>query len=161
MEQTVKDSDYRAPTGNQPVPGEKQPRTKPSFTVLIGHRDCVGDGLEMYTKFELEERFDLRFVRFGDDLGFRFHHEAELVKLIETQPFDLILPYWQGAGHKLLPRLKAQYGKPIIVVSGWEADDYAPFEAASIPVLFTPVSVEDFRRALQECGLQQDAKPES
>lgn len=131
---------------------KKESFSKPVFTVLIGHRDCIGDSLEFLSKWMLGEKYDLRIFRFGDHLGFRSCHEAELVKLTETQPFDLILPYWQGAGRELFPRLKAQYGKPIIVLSGWH-DDYAPFERAGIPVLFCPFLVEDFRRALQEANI--------
>lgn len=139
----------------------QEPPTKPTFTVLIGHRSCTGDYLEMVTKFALGEQYDLRFFRFGDDVGFHAHHEGELLRLVETQPFDLLLPHWQGAGRELFPRLKAQYGKPIIVVSGWDGDDYAPLERAGIPVLFTPFLPEDFRRVLLECGLKNDANPKN
>jgi hypothetical protein len=144
-------------------PARREPPTKPIFTVLIGHRGGTGACLEISIDFELGGRFDLRFLRFGDELGFRSEHETELVKLTETVPFDLILPYWQGAGRELFPRLKAQYGKPIVVVTGWTADNgaYAVFERAGIPVLQTPFTMEDIRRALQQCGLKSDDKPES
>jgi len=125
------------------------PGSKPSFTVLIGHRSVLGDALEMILKWELGEQYDLSFFRFGDDLGFRSQHEAELLSLVESEPFGLILPYWQGAGQDLLVRLKVQYRKPILLVTGWH-DDYTPLERAGIPILRTPFLVEDFRRALHE-----------
>ena len=70
------------------VLAKQEPPTKPTVTVLIGHRSCMGDSLELLTKFELGERFDLRFFRFGDDVGFWSEHETELVKLTKSQPFE-------------------------------------------------------------------------
>lgn len=104
----------------------------------------------MFIKFDMGEKYDLRFFRFGDDLGFNICHAAELLNLVETQPFDLIMAYcrppWEEV-IEILAWLKAQYGKPIFVTSGWAA---APFERAGVTVLPFPHLFEDLRRALQE-----------
>jgi len=109
----------------------------------------MGVALEMFTEFILGEQYELRFLRFGDVSGFCSPYEPELVGLAETKPFDLIMPYWQGAGQDLLVRLKAQHRKPIVLVTGWH-DDYTALERAGIPILKAPFLVEDCRRVLQE-----------
>lgn len=128
---------------------------KPLFTVLIGHRNGLGDVWEMFLKFEIGQKYELRFLRFGDDLGFDSHHAAELLSLAATQPFDLIMAYCSNGASEieLFARLKAQYGKPIIVTHGRTADEMAPFERAGIKVLDSCFLIEDFRRALLEANI--------
>ena len=132
---------------------KKEPLAKPVFTALIGHMGDIGDVLEMVTEFELGKYYDLRFFRFGDYCGFYVEHEAELLRLAESLPFDLILVFYRGPDQQLFARLKAQYGKPIIVVSDYGAEVNYPFEGMGIPVLSSPFLIEDFRRALQEANI--------
>ena len=66
---------------------------KTAFSVLIGHRGCVGDAWQMMLTHILEAEYDLRFFSFGDDAGFDLRHRDELLNLTKEQRFDLIMLY--------------------------------------------------------------------
>ena len=138
----------------------KQMVTKPVFSVLIGHRSCMGDACEMMIKFMLEAEYDLRFFRFGDDIGFKLKHRDELLGLTREQHFDLIIVYSYLSlpeERELFASIRAQYGKPIIVSNMGSTERSVVREAGAdvlLPELFT---VGDFRSALAACGLKPQA----
>jgi CheY-like chemotaxis protein len=137
---------------------KKDSPAKPVFTVLIGHRDGVGDLWEAVIKQKLQTRYDLRFFRFGDDGGFHpgpnNRYRTEFLELVAKQSFDLILVYsHMGWGEiELFTGLRAQYGKPIIATSGLtNAERDERLKAAGIVVLPFPHSMEEFVKVLDAC----------
>lgn len=137
---------------------KKGPLAKPVFTVLIGHRDGVGDVWEDLIKQKLQTRYDLRFFRFGDAGGFYPGPDnrirTEFLELVAKQSFDLILVYshMEWGEIELFARLHTQFGKPIIATSGLtniERDER--LKAAGISVLPFPHSIEQFDEVLNSC----------
>lgn len=132
--------------------------TKPILRVLVGHRGSIGDAFEMVLKFELGRKFNLRFFRFGDKLGFGSRSETELLKLAQECPFDLIFAYsyLKAKEKELFARLKAQYAKPIIVTNlSLHDSSFFPSELVEAGVvdafLPSPFTIYDFRSALKAC----------
>jgi CheY-like chemotaxis protein len=137
---------------------KKDSPAKPVFTVLIGHRNGIGDGWELMVKQKLQTRYDLRFFRFGDDGGFYpgpdNRYRTKFLELVARESFDLILVYsHMGWGEiELFAGLRAQYGKPIIATSGLtNAERDERLKAAGIMVLPFPYSMEEFMKVLDAC----------
>ena len=137
-----------------------QSRRKAAFSVLIGHRGCVGDAWQMMLRFIMDAEYDLRFLPFGDDVGFDLGHGEELLSLAQEHRFDLIMVYSYlrlDGESRLLASIKAQYRKPIIV-SSTGAPAASEVQAAGVDVFLPmPFTVDDLRKALVECGVHTQA----
>jgi hypothetical protein len=139
---------------------KKNPPAKTVFTVLRS-KGPIEEHCESMIKWELEPRYELRFIV--------FETEVELLQLARERPFDLIVLYlrnvsWTGKGGSLadvtiesLGRLSAQYRKPIFAMQGLKLAKQ--FEGTGIAFLQTPFRVEEFRRTLQICLKDSFARP--
>jgi CheY-like chemotaxis protein len=79
---------------------------------------------------------------------------TELLELVAKEPFDLILVYCHMYGEELelFAGLRAQYGKPIIAMSGLrDPERDVRVKAAGIMLLPCPFSFEEFTKALDAC----------
>lgn len=140
---------------------------KPVFTVLLAQDDIWSGIFELLSRERLGEQYDLRFVYFT--------RASELASLADMHAFDLIFFYlgnivWDvGCGNlcalfnlakndKMSPdgtivdflgKLKARYGKPIIVTQGLELTE--PFKRVGVTFLPAPFGTQTFRNALENC----------
>jgi hypothetical protein len=138
------------------VLAKRERPSKSIFTVLTGR--CLGELFEAIIKQKLDQQYDLRFLRFGDEGGFycdeKGLHAAELCNLARDRPFDLIVVYGPMLTKdiELLAYLKNHHGKPIVATSG-RADNEMAEQMKSIGIAFLPApfSVEEFWRVLQSC----------
>ncbi|MGC9944013.1 MAG: response regulator [Verrucomicrobiota bacterium] len=150
-----------------PAIGEKKDQVKKVFSVLVGggiidnHAELYG----LWLQSQLADQYDLR-VAARDNA-------VELIRLAEQQPFDLFMVIlnnvWQdldkielepsdggswGDRIMLLQRLKSQFGKPIIALSGrWEEMESRTKRAGADAFLPLPSSIDAMRSALIACRI--------
>ena len=133
---------------------------KPAFSVLIGHRGCIGEAWAAIIRFILEQEYDLRFFYFAGDDGFDVGHRDELLALVKEQHFDLIMVYSYLSlpeERELFAGIKAHYGKPIIASNIGIAKPVA-MKADGADIFLPSLStVDDLRKALEACGVSAHA----
>ena len=134
---------------------EAQHLSKPVFTVLLG-REYAPRAWEILIKKYLGHQYDLRFVVFGSEAGFNATGgPAELLECARQQPFDLVVlyAYMFPDQRAFFSAFRLVYGKPVIVMSGWDNPDLEkqPELGGIDAYLPCPLSLERFRDTIDVC----------
>jgi hypothetical protein len=149
---------------------QKQPPAKRVFRVLTcSGEKCLNEAWQLMIEYYLGSGFVVEVTDCWKAL--------EIVDLVKQRSFDLIVPLmnnvFTGAmdakshvaeGVELFARLKAQYGIPIIVcctdlreMPGWADLPDSAKQAGMDAFFWTPFLFEQFRSALEACGLHPDS----